>query len=214
MDRDPLIHSRLMNINAFFFFFFTRVTGPRRSLSLKLSDTRVYAPQIQARLGTIARIRQSGTYSGLGFQAKVLETLLSCPLFARKRRCLHIFKQAICSVQGACAGERGRERGREGAMERGRGGGERRVIIGLVLMTAVDSGLGPQASAPPGESERESEGRERESERATTGYEPLERARLLARWLAETRPTSGREYLSLSECGLSPGRRREGENLY
>ena len=27
----------------FFFFFFTLVTGPRRSLSLKLSDTRVYA---------------------------------------------------------------------------------------------------------------------------------------------------------------------------
>ena len=30
-----------------FFVFFTLVTGPRRSLSLKLSDTRVYAPQIQ-----------------------------------------------------------------------------------------------------------------------------------------------------------------------
>ena len=27
------------------FFFFTLVTGPRRSLSLKLSDTRVYEPQ-------------------------------------------------------------------------------------------------------------------------------------------------------------------------
>jgi len=26
--------------------FFTLVTGPRRSLSLKLSDTRVYGPQI------------------------------------------------------------------------------------------------------------------------------------------------------------------------
>ena len=33
-----------------FFFFFTLVTGPRRSLSLKLSDTRVYEPQIRARL--------------------------------------------------------------------------------------------------------------------------------------------------------------------
>ena len=33
---------------------FTRVTGPRRSLSLKLSDTRVYAPHIRARLGTTA----------------------------------------------------------------------------------------------------------------------------------------------------------------
>ena len=31
-----------------FFFFFTLVTGPRRSLSLKLSDTIVYAPQIRA----------------------------------------------------------------------------------------------------------------------------------------------------------------------
>ena len=28
----------------FFFFFFTLVTGPRRSLSLKLSETRVYEP--------------------------------------------------------------------------------------------------------------------------------------------------------------------------
>ena len=32
-----------------FFFFFTLVTGPRRSLSLKLGDTRVYEPHIQAR---------------------------------------------------------------------------------------------------------------------------------------------------------------------
>ena len=31
--------------------FFTLVTGPRRSLSLKLSDTKVYEPQIRARLG-------------------------------------------------------------------------------------------------------------------------------------------------------------------
>jgi len=38
----------------FFFFFFTLVTGPRRSLGLKLSDTSVYAPQIRARLGTTA----------------------------------------------------------------------------------------------------------------------------------------------------------------
>ena len=35
-----------------FFFFFTLVTGPRRSLSLKLSDTRVYEPQTRARLDT------------------------------------------------------------------------------------------------------------------------------------------------------------------
>ena len=35
---------------VFFFFFFTLVTGPRRSFSLKLSDKRVYEPQIRARL--------------------------------------------------------------------------------------------------------------------------------------------------------------------
>jgi len=39
-----------------FFFFFTPVTGPRRSLSLKLSDTRVYEPQIRAHLGTTAHL--------------------------------------------------------------------------------------------------------------------------------------------------------------
>ena len=33
---------------------FTLVTGPRRSLSLKLSDARVHEPQIRARLGTTA----------------------------------------------------------------------------------------------------------------------------------------------------------------
>jgi len=32
----------------FFFFFFTFVTGHRRSLSRKLSDTRVYEPEIRA----------------------------------------------------------------------------------------------------------------------------------------------------------------------
>jgi len=35
--------------------FFTLVTRPRRSLSLKLSDTRVYEPQILTRLGTTAQ---------------------------------------------------------------------------------------------------------------------------------------------------------------
>jgi len=33
-------------------FFFTLVTGPRWSLSLKLSDTRVCEPQIRAHLGS------------------------------------------------------------------------------------------------------------------------------------------------------------------
>ena len=35
-------------------FFLTLVTGHRRSLNLKLSDTRVCEPQIRARLGTTA----------------------------------------------------------------------------------------------------------------------------------------------------------------
>ena len=34
----------LLLLSTHFFFFFTLVTGPRRSLSLKLSDTRVYEP--------------------------------------------------------------------------------------------------------------------------------------------------------------------------
>jgi len=38
-----------------FFFFFTFVTGPRRTLSLKSSDARVYEPQIRARLGATAQ---------------------------------------------------------------------------------------------------------------------------------------------------------------
>ena len=39
----------------FFFFFITLVAGRRRSLSLKLSDARVYEPQIRARLGTTVK---------------------------------------------------------------------------------------------------------------------------------------------------------------
>ena len=37
---------------GFFFFFFTLDTGSERSFSPKLSDTRVYEPQIRARPGT------------------------------------------------------------------------------------------------------------------------------------------------------------------
>ena len=38
----------LLGLEVLFFFFFTLFTGPRSSLSLKLSDTRVYEPQIGA----------------------------------------------------------------------------------------------------------------------------------------------------------------------
>ena len=52
---------------ALLFFFFTLVTGPRRSLSLKLSDTRVYEPQMRARLGTtrdLASLLLAGSMEG------------------------------------------------------------------------------------------------------------------------------------------------------
>ena len=41
-------------------FFFTLGTGPRMSLSLTLSDTRVYEPQIRARLGATCAACLSG----------------------------------------------------------------------------------------------------------------------------------------------------------
>ena len=55
-------------------FFFTLVTGPGKFLSLAVSDTRVYAPQIRARLGTTAQFCECelqivgtvGVLSGLG----------------------------------------------------------------------------------------------------------------------------------------------------
>ena len=42
--------SRTGGAYAFFLFFLTLVAGPRRSLNLKLSETRVYEPQIRARM--------------------------------------------------------------------------------------------------------------------------------------------------------------------
>jgi len=66
-------HHRLIYRSATLFFFFTLVTGPRRSLSLKLCDTRVYEPYIRAYRSATPRcranletIRQSRPYSGLG----------------------------------------------------------------------------------------------------------------------------------------------------
>jgi len=41
--RAPVIKRR--NLQGLLFFFLTLVTGPRRSLRLELSDTRVYEPQ-------------------------------------------------------------------------------------------------------------------------------------------------------------------------
>ena len=47
-------HNSACHVENDIFFFFTLFTGPRRSLSLKLRDTRVYEPQMRARLGTTA----------------------------------------------------------------------------------------------------------------------------------------------------------------
>jgi len=44
-QRGVLRKKHTPTVNFFFFFFLTLVTGPRRSLRLKLSDTRVYEPQ-------------------------------------------------------------------------------------------------------------------------------------------------------------------------
>ena len=52
----------LDNSDFLFFFFFTLVTGPRRSLSLMLSDTRVYAPEIRTRLGTQSMLSHQGSW--------------------------------------------------------------------------------------------------------------------------------------------------------
>ena len=50
---DPIVKpDQTMLLPGTLFFCLSLVTGPRRSLSLKLSETRVYEPQIRARLGT------------------------------------------------------------------------------------------------------------------------------------------------------------------
>ena len=43
----------------FFFFVFTLVAGPKRSSSLKLSDTRVYEPQIRVLIVTTTHLQVS-----------------------------------------------------------------------------------------------------------------------------------------------------------
>jgi len=48
----PCVHPLILKSISLFFFFFTLVTGPRRSLSLELSDTGVCEPQIRVRLVT------------------------------------------------------------------------------------------------------------------------------------------------------------------
>ena len=45
-------------VDSVFFFIFTLVPGPRRSLSLRLSDRRVYEPRLRARLVTKTHFTQ------------------------------------------------------------------------------------------------------------------------------------------------------------
>ena len=69
--------------DTLFFFFFSFVTGPRRSLSLKLSDTRVYEPQIRARLVTTAH-----------FCEEVALKLRAVPLYHQPGpACLKVFRR-------------------------------------------------------------------------------------------------------------------------
>ena len=58
--RFEAVHEELLD-KRLLFFFFALVTGPRRSLSLRLSGTRVYEPQIRGhvrREGVFERSRQ------------------------------------------------------------------------------------------------------------------------------------------------------------
>jgi len=67
-----------------FFFFFTLVTGPRRSLSLNLSDTRVYEPQLRARLSTTAHF---GAVVALKLRAVPVYAAGPCHLSQRRHGC-------------------------------------------------------------------------------------------------------------------------------
>ena len=83
----------------FFFFFFTLVTGPRRSLSLKLSDTRVYEPRIRARLGTTAHF-WGGEEAGGNVQENALNHAYRGTSLIRKRLTLGPYSRPMPRVLG------------------------------------------------------------------------------------------------------------------
>ena len=58
----------------FFSFLFAVVTSPRRSLTLTLSDTRVYEPQIRARLGITAHSVLIACWQCHNFKFKLLHS--------------------------------------------------------------------------------------------------------------------------------------------
>ena len=66
-----------------FFSCFTLVIGPRRSLSLQLGDTRVYAPQMRAQVRPISPLRcRAGNI--------VLKTFLFKMVLAKARPAWHV----------------------------------------------------------------------------------------------------------------------------
>ena len=76
-----------------FFFFFTLVTGPRRSLSLQLRDTRVYEPQTRARLGTTVH-----------FCKVVVHPVLASTKFLSPLRCAQVILISSLSSEMASLG--------------------------------------------------------------------------------------------------------------
>ena len=63
----------------FGFFFFTLVTGPRRSVSLKLSETGVYEPQIRGLLVATTHLCEGVVASAAGHSPFPSRTLLYQP---------------------------------------------------------------------------------------------------------------------------------------
>jgi len=102
-QREWVRSSRTETFSSACFPFFSLVSGPRRSLSLKLRDTRVYEHQRRTRLGTTAHF------------CKVVATWLPCSPFREglarsgpKRRTKHVlwifrsrFVQPISLFHGA-----------------------------------------------------------------------------------------------------------------
>ena len=58
------------------FSFFTLVIGPRKSLNLKLSNTRVYEPEIRTRSGTTAQGEK--TRKGWEVEFEAIRKMLVC----------------------------------------------------------------------------------------------------------------------------------------
>ena len=83
--------------------FFTHVTGSRRSLSLKLSDTKGYEPQIRARLGTTAhfcRVVVRGVTRALPFWMSRVQSERSYLAHKKQPPPLGPYAQYYCRVLG------------------------------------------------------------------------------------------------------------------